>query len=126
MSELTTTPVDALVRAFCSYLFKRFRVLYPGFFVGVEDSFDFLSRIEEHVHAEVRKLYPDAELPTFETRRLGRGGLELIYKSKRPFADLALGLMQGCAEHYGEKVDIERTDLSSNGRTEVRFTLQRR
>lgn len=29
-------------------------------------AFQFLKNIENYIHVEVRKLYPDAELPTFE------------------------------------------------------------
>jgi hypothetical protein len=90
----------------------------------VSGTFDFLSRIEDHVHAEVRKLYPDAELPTFETRLSDSGTLEMTYRSRRPFADLALGLIQGCLKHYGEDVSIEQVDLSDDGRTHVCFTLR--
>lgn len=126
LSDKTGQPVAELVKTFGTYLFGRFHSLYPAFFEGVTGTFDFLSRIEEHVHAEVRKLYPDAELPTFETRYTDEGSLEMIYRSRRPFADLALGLMEGCIAHYGEDIRIERADLSSGGATHVRFTLKRR
>ena len=91
----------------------------------MNDTFDFLSQIEEHVHTEVRKLYPDAELPVFETVRLDEDTLEMTYRSGRPFADLALGLIQGCADHYGEDVAVDQEDMSAEGRTHVRFTLRR-
>ena len=73
----------------------------------------------------MRKLYPDAELPTFEVKRPSADELQMLYKSKRPFADLALGLIRGCADHYGERVEIERVDLATNGTCEVRFILRR-
>jgi hypothetical protein len=126
LSEKTNTPGAELVRTFGLYLFGRFLELYPAFFEGVGGTFVFLTQIEDHVHAEVRKLYPDAELPTFETRLLDGDTLEMTYRSRRPFADLALGLIQGCVEHYGEDVSIEQTDLSDDGRSHVRFTLRQR
>jgi hypothetical protein len=49
----------------------------------------------------------------------------MTYQSRRPFADLALGLMQGCIEHYGEDISIEQDDLSDEGRSHVHFTLRR-
>jgi hypothetical protein len=125
LSEKTGTPSADLVQTFGAHLFGRFVELYPTFFEGVRGTFDFLSQIEEHVHAEVRKLYPDAELPTFETSRPDPGTLEMIYRSRRPFADLALGLIRGCAGHYDEDLAIEQLDLSEDGRTHVRFTLRR-
>ena len=125
LSEKTNTPSADLVQTFGIYLFGRFYELYPVFFEGVDGTFDFLSQIEEHVHREVRKLYPDAELPTFETSRLDADTLEMTYRSRRPFADLALGLIRGCASHYDEHLAIEQLDLSADGRTHVCFTLRR-
>jgi hypothetical protein len=125
LSEKTGTPVPDLVRAFGRYLFGRFVELYPAFFEGVDGAFGFLDRIEEHVHVEVRKLYPDAELPTFATSRPDDGTMIMVYQSKRPFADLAHGLIEGCITHYGEPVDVESEDLSNDGHTHARFTLKR-
>ena len=126
LSEKTGTPVPELVQAFGRYLFARFVELYPSFFEGVDGAFGFLERIEEHVHVEVKKLYPDAELPTFETSHPETGTMIMVYRSRRPFADLALGLIEGCVTHYGERVGVDMEDLSDEGRTHVRFTLKRR
>ena len=126
LSDRTGMPPGELVRAFGAHLFGRFAELYPTFFGDVGSAFDFLSRIEAHVHSEVRKLYPDAELPTFDISRPDADTLELVYRSRRPFADLALGLIQGCSSHFGEEIAIEETDLSGGGRTQARFVLRRR
>jgi hypothetical protein len=125
LSEKTGAPVPDLVNAFGRYLFGRFVELYPNFFEGVDGAFSFLDRIEVHVHVEVRKLYPDAELPTFETSMLDDDTMVMVYQSKRPFADLAHGLIEGCIEHYGKPIGIHMEDLSGNGRTHMRFTLKR-
>lgn len=125
LSEKTDIPSADLIEAFGTYLFGRFFEQHPAFFEDMHCTFDFLSQIEEHVHQEVRKLYPDAELPTFETNRPDADTLEMTYRSRRPFADLALGLIRGCASHYDENLAIEQVDLSEDGRTHVRFTLRR-
>ena len=125
LSEKTGMSVPDLVDAFGRYLFGRFVALYPVFFENVEGAFDFLERIEEHVHFEVRKLYPDAELPTFDTSRVDDDTMIMVYSSTRPFADLARGLIEGCIAHYGEPVSVQMEDLSDDQRTHVRFTLQR-
>jgi hypothetical protein len=125
LSSKTSIPSMQLMQAFGAHLFGRFVELYPAFFDGVDGTFDFLSQIEDHVHVEVRKLYPDAELPTFDTSHLDPDTLEMVYRSGRPFADLALGLIRGCADHYNEHLAVEQLDLSDDGRTHVRFTLRR-
>ena len=126
LSEKTCTPVPDLDRAFGRYLFGRVVQLYPTFFEGVDGAFRILDRIEEHVHVEVRKLYPDAELPTFATSRPNDDTMVMVYQSRRPFADLAHGLIEGCITHYNEPINVESEDLSNDGRTHVHFTLTRK
>ena len=75
------------------------------------------------MHIEVKKLYPEAELPTFETTLFDDKHLEMIYQSKRPFAPLAEGLMQGCMEYYGETIEIQKEQLSDGDNKHVKFTL---
>ncbi len=91
LHEQTQVPVPDLVRAFGRHLFHRFVALYPGFFVGVPSAFAFLQRIDGIIHVEVRKLYPDAELPAFDCEPLGSDRLAMIYRSQRPFVELAEG-----------------------------------
>ena len=126
LSEKTGTSVPDLIQAFGHYLFGRFVVLYPKFFEAVDGAFSFLDRIEEHVHVEVLKLYPDAELPTFETSRPDDDTMIMVYRSKRPFADLAHGLIGGCIAHYDEPIDVHMENIANDSRTQVRFTLKRR
>jgi len=110
LSEESGVPVSDLVKAFGTHLANRFTKLYPGFFEGVSGAFEFLETIEGHVHVEVLKLYPDAELPSFETRRGSDNEMDMVYRSRRPFADLAEGLIAGCAEHFGDDISVSRID----------------
>ena len=113
-----------LLRDFGAHLFTRFAALYPVFFAGVDSATAFLSRLDTHVHAQVRKLDPDAELPTFGIRFVGDGVVEVLYSSPRPLADLADGLIRGCIAHFEDPIRIERRDdPAMPGRT-VTFTLR--
>jgi hypothetical protein len=115
-----------LMRSFGMHLFERFGALYPTYFDRVSSSFDFLQRIEGYIHVEVRKLYPEAELPSFACDTPRPGCLRLTYRSARPFAALAEGLVRGCVAHYGEAVDLEVEDLSEGAGTAARFLLTER
>jgi Haem-NO-binding len=117
LSDKTQVPVPHLIKAFGAYLFGRFQALYPGFFQGVPDALTFLSGIENIIHAEVIKLYPDAQLPQFQCQRLGNG-LEMLYLSPRHFEDLAHGLIEGAIAHWGGGLVVMREPLSSGA---VRF-----
>lgn len=115
-------PAD-LLRTFGAHLFGRFAALYPAFFQGVDDGLEFLCRVEDHIHVEVRKLYPDAELPGFEYQHED-GRTTILYRSRRHFGDLAEGLIRACLEHFATPCHIERTDLEHrDDGADVRFVL---
>ena len=94
----------------------------PQFFEGVTSAIEFLPLVETYIHVEVRKLYPDAELPSFDCQECD-GSLEMTYRSNRPFADLAEGLIRACVEHFQDAVDVSRTDLGEQDGTSARFLL---
>ncbi|MCB1473081.1 MAG: heme NO-binding domain-containing protein [Rhodobiaceae bacterium] len=125
LSRETGMPVSDLVRAFGAHLFSRFVALYPKFF-EVEDLFAFLESIDSRVHVDVRKLYPDAELPRVECSRAHDNHLAVHYRSGRAMGDLAEGLISSAIEHFGEDVALERQDLSGGAEQYVRFDLVRR
>ena len=126
LSAATGTPAPVLVHTFGKYMFGRFAVLYPQLFEGIESAYSLLEKIDSTIHVEVRKLYPDAELPRFECNTSEPGRLTLIYRSPRGFADLAAGLIEGCIEHFGDTIDVQREDLSGGQGTQVRFSLSKR
>jgi hypothetical protein len=114
LSELTKIPVDKLLNAFGHHLFQTFYRNYPGFFVDIKHPFELLEQIDNHIHVEVKKLYPDAELPRFETTREGES-LVMIYSSPRKMADLAIGLIEAAAVHYDADMKIESEMLKADG-----------
>ncbi|MDX2029022.1 MAG: heme NO-binding domain-containing protein [Blastocatellia bacterium] len=123
LSQLSGVALPDLLRAFGQHLFGRFVVRFPEMFEGIDDAFTFLQRIESHIHTEVRKLYPDADLPHFDCTLTSPGELVMVYRSNRGMADLAEGLINGCAAHYNEPLRIHREDISEGAGTGVQFTI---
>ena len=123
LSTLTDITVPELLHTFGSHLFSRFGETYPYLFIGMTSTFNFLRHIEDYIHVEVRKLYPDAELPTFACDTSTPGRLIMEYHSSRPFADLAEGLIAGCIAHFGESIVVHRENISHSPGTRVRFVL---
>lgn len=124
LSEISGIPVPGLINAFGQYLFPRFHALYPNFFEGVNNAFDFLESIDSVIHIEVLKLYPDAELPKFDSYRPNSETLVMTYYSDRHMGDLAEGLIQACVNHYGEPYEVHRENLQEPGQP-VRFTIRK-
>lgn len=123
LSQKTGISVEDLVKVFGEHLLTRFVEGYPMFFESVDSCFEFLSTIENKVHVEVKKLYPEAELPTFESTIHSDNEMSLIYSSKRPFSALAYGLIKGSASYYNENIAIEMHDQSTDDLTKVHFKL---
>jgi hypothetical protein len=111
-----------VLQTFGFHLFGRFVALYPIFFFDAESALDLLGGINSYVHDEVQKLYPDAQFPQFDVGRESADRLTLVYRSARPLADLAEGLIRGCVAHFGRPVTVEREDLAPDGR-HTRFVL---
>lgn len=126
LSQQSGTEEGELVMVFGEYLFGRFAEIHADFLVGVPTSFDFISKVEEFIHIEVQKLYPDAHPPRLSCKRLADNKMELHYRSHRPFAVLAEGLINGCAAHFNETLTIDRQDLPGVGPgTEAMFVMER-
>jgi hypothetical protein len=81
--------------------------------------------LDGHIHVEVRKLYSDAELPSFDHEEQDDGSMVLIYRSRRALADFAEGLLQSCIAHFNEPMQINRKDMPSDDGAHTRFTLTR-
>jgi hypothetical protein len=125
LSKASNIPVPQLLRNYGKYLFGRFSVIHPRFFREIQSAFDFLQSLESVIHVEVRKLYPDADMPHFEVLDRTDNRLVLLYQSTRHFGDLAEGLMHACAVHFGETIDITREALPAESGSRERFVLTR-
>lgn len=123
LSKATDIPAETLIKVFGEHLLQRFVAGYPHFFTEVSSCFEFLDTIENRVHVEVKKLYPEAELPTFESEIFSATQMRLTYLSKRPFSALAFGLIQGSASYYNETIHIDMDDQSTDQQTKVVFLL---
>jgi hypothetical protein len=121
LSTRTGVPVPALVQTFGVHLFGRFHALYPSFFQGITTALDFLEGIESVIHTEVRKLYPDAQLPQFDCER-SADGLTMVYSSPRHFGDLAEGLIKGSVTYFGDPVRVDRHNQPDGS---IRFVLSK-
>jgi Haem-NO-binding len=125
LSKKTSTPLPTLLYSFGQYLFQTFVKVYGQFFEHTTDAFSFLESIENYIHVEVQKLYPDAELPRFSTQRINDNTLEMIYQSERSMGDLAEGLIAASIKYFNEKATIRRELMGEGGKKE-RFLITRK
>lgn len=125
LSNHSGVPVKDLVHHYGHYLFGRFHQLMPQFFKHPKNTFEFLETVHDVIHVEVKKLYPDASLPHFETEIIGHHKMTMTYQSVCPLADFAHGLINGCIDHFNDKITITYTDKNANDRYCRVFTLEK-
>lgn len=125
LSARTGVPTRDLVRTFGCYLFSHLAKAHGNLVAKHKTAFDLLDSIERDIHREVRKLYPDAELPYLDCTIENEQTMHMLYRSKRPLADVAHGLIEGCAAHYGDVITIESEDQSDENETRVLFSVTR-
>ncbi len=123
LSEETGIPVPELVYTFGRYLFSCFYKMHGETLEEYTNAFSLLESVDSYIHMDVKKIHPDAELPSIGTERLKEDKLILIYESSRSMGDLAHGLIQACIDHFGEDIALRREDLSSGSNQHIRFEL---
>jgi len=114
LSEIKGIPVPALLTVFGEYFFTTLKDKYPVF-VEKPSLFSFLNSIDQYIHPEVLKLYPDAELPRFDAEIKSDNEMILNYMSSRKMSDLAIGLIKGAANHFKENVDVVKIGEEDDG-----------
>jgi len=122
LSKNTGLSIDDLLLVYAEHFFGVIEDSYPGLLATYKDPIEMLSSIENHIHVEVRKIYPDAELPTFEVLEKTENSLIMIYKSSRAMHHFGLGLMNKTFEHFNSTATIELEKIKEDG-TEVKFVI---
>jgi hypothetical protein len=124
LATIVETGVPDLLKEFGRHLLKQFFIKFPHFFDGITSTFELLPTVDSVIHVEVKKLYSDAELPTFSCVFPTSGQLRMTYESDRNLPDLAEGLILGCVEHFGEQMEVARSGVPGNPRATL-FTITR-
>jgi hypothetical protein len=113
----------AVLRQFGRHLFASFERQFPDFFGECAGPLELLESVDQRIHGEVRKLYPDAELPSFDCHRPTPDSLVMVYRSSRGLADLAEGLIEACLAAGNTRHRLARENLDGGAGTHVRFTV---
>ncbi len=124
LSENTDIAIDDLLLVYAEHLFKALIKTHPNLVEHYKDPMNLLASIENHIHVEVQKIYPDAQLPTFELEEKTDDSMVMVYKSDKALYMLGKGLMLETFKLYGVSADIEIEKLNEQG-TEVRFFINK-
>ena len=125
LSKNTSISIDDLLLVYAEHFFYVLEKSYPELFITYTDPIEMLSSIESHIHVEVKKIYPDAELPTFEVLEKTHNTLIMIYKSSRAMHHFGLGLMNKTFERFNSTATITLEKIKKDG-TEVMFIIRKK
>lgn len=123
LSKITNIEASKLIEAYGEHLFSRLVQIYPKPIQTYTNTFDFIQNVENVVHPEVKKLYPDSDLPTFEEVSRSDTELKVNYISSKPLMDFAKGLMLGCANYYKEDIEVSYELKSTDDVFKAEFTI---
>jgi hypothetical protein len=125
LSGNTGVSTDDLLLVYAEHFFSVIETSYPGLLATYKDPIEMLASIEDHIHVEVQKIYPDAELPTFIVEEKTENSIIMVYKSSRAMHHFGLGLMNKTFEHFKTKASIVLEKIKEDG-TEVRFIVNKK
>ena len=125
LSTNTDISVDDLLLVYSEHLFAALIKSHPNLVSHYKDPMDLLASIENHIHVEVQKIYPDAQLPTFDLEERTDSKMVMIYKSDKALYMLGKGLMLETFKLFKVPVEITFDKLNEDG-TEVRFVINKR
>ena len=80
-----------------------------------QDVFKFLHGVQNMIHIEVNKLYPDVLLPEFIFIDETPTTLTFHYKSPRQLCFFCEGLVHGLAKHLSQKVEVSQPECQHEG-----------
>lgn len=122
LGEEVELPANDLLHVFGLYLFDSLGKAHPEVIQSYNSPLGLLYSIEDHIHVHVKKLYPDAELPSFTVIEKTDTSLSMIYASSRGLYSLAHGLMEKTFTHFNKNAQISYELLKDDG-TEVKFDI---
>ncbi|MBW1297950.1 heme NO-binding domain-containing protein [Aquimarina litoralis] len=122
LSNNTNINTDDLLLVYGEHFFDVLANSYGSLLEQYNNPLELLGSIENHIHVEVRKIYPEAELPTFEVLHKTETELIMIYKSSRAMYSFGLGLMKKTFQHFNKKANIQFEKIKEDG-TEVKFMI---
>ena len=88
---------------------------YPVFFEGHASTRPFLLTLNDVIHPEVRKLFPGSYAPEFDFDDSDPNVLLLGYSSHRSLCSFGHGLIEGAAQHFGERAQVEQVECTKRG-----------
>ena len=123
VSKKTDVNSEILLEKFGIFVFPYLIGKHSYIIDNYDNAIDLIGGIENHIHIEVKKLYNDADLPTFRVVEKTKKKLSIIYNSSKGLTYFAIGLIKETLNHFkvNGTVNIDKSFGTENG---VKFNIE--
>lgn len=123
VSQKTQIEPAILLEKFGAFVFPYLIGKHSYIIERYDNAIDLIAGIENHIHIEVKKLYHDADLPTFRVVEKSEKKLTIIYNSSKGLTYFAIGLIKETLNHF--KVDgAVEIDPNFDAKKGVKFNIE--
>ena len=120
---LTRLPAEELMRAFGSHVFARLIDAHEHARALADKGMrPFLFGVQKEIHDALTPLYDTADPPVVLAEE-NNGRLVITYRSHRPFAAVAHGLLEGCCAYFGEDYEVRANPVAGSSGHAASFEL---
>jgi len=124
LAEEKNISLEKSVEDFGEYLFKKLYDNSPVDVSRLDNLKDFLLAIDQVIHAEVKRLHPDAYLPKFAYEQTQADTLIMYYSSKRKLCHACIGLITGAAKQFNETIEISQPQCMHLGAQRCKLVIR--
>jgi predicted hydrocarbon binding protein len=122
LTEQLEVPVTDFITDFGKHLFKTLKNYYSFLLEDIDSFNTLLMSLDQVIHANVKKVHPDAQVPKF-TIESHTKGWTVKYESERKLCYLAIGLLHGAADFYDLKINLEHQKCMHNDSDHCLFEI---
>jgi len=124
IAETTGRPLPVILEEFGRFLGPHLLKVAGTAVDPAWRTLDLIEHTEAIIHTMIRSSKPGAAPPVLEAVRQGPDELHLVYASARRLCPLAIGLMHGIADSYGETLRIEEPSCLLRGDPFCSFVIE--
>lgn len=125
LAEATNTPAPELLKSFGSFLFGKLHASLPPTVELPDNFFDYMEKVDSVIHVEVKKLDREAITPEVSVLSRSNTTLTLRYCSARQLCHLAIGLIQGAADYFDERISIAMPICTVDGHDHCQLVIDK-
>lgn len=124
LAKETDHSLDSLMYDFGYFWFGHLVHSHGQMLAGREGLLELLEALDDDVHKEVKKLYPNASVPDFEVMSRTEHGMRLRYHSPRDLVSLAEGMLDAGAAHFNQNLSRETLPTGTPHTYEFSLTIE--